>query len=118
MLIAVFYCFLNGEVQAEIKKLWKNFRSKHALPAAKLRKSSNYYSNGTQVTAFACVHSEDKSHLMQETCLLTPNSRHDSSASSRSTFNSASLQRENSNGCMTQSNANGLSRLNMKEEVV
>ena len=74
MLIAVFYCFLNGEVQGEVTKFWKNFRLKNGLPSHTFRKSSTYHTNGTQITALASTNSaDDRSHGMQETSLLSPN---------------------------------------------
>lgn len=74
MLIAVFYCFLNGEVQGEVKKFWKNIRLKNGLPSHSFRKGSSYHTNGTQFTGLVSSNSaDDRSHAMQETSLLSPN---------------------------------------------
>ena len=83
MLIAVFYCFLNGEVRGEVVKFWKNLRLKNGLPSNTFRKTSTYNSNGTQLTTAMMYNSEDKSQMLQETSLLTPNNRCDSGKSSR-----------------------------------
>ena len=83
MLIAVFYCFLNGEVRCEVIKFWKNLRLKNGLPSNTYRKTSTYNSNGTQLTAMTYTTMEDKIQINQETSLLTPSNRCDSSKSSR-----------------------------------
>ncbi|CAK8683444.1 unnamed protein product [Clavelina lepadiformis] len=58
-LIAILYCFLNGEVQTEIVKLWNMWRWKNGIPAANSRKCSSFYSNGTQLTSITSTHTTE-----------------------------------------------------------
>ena len=123
MLIAVFYCFLNGEVRTEVIKCWKNLRLKNGLPSTTFRKSSNYYSNGTQVTAFVTMNSEERTQVVQESSLLSPNNRCDSAKSSRrSTMTNNELKVPSKvDGCnlsLREKTVNFGSNLSMKEDVV
>ncbi|CAK8671673.1 unnamed protein product [Clavelina lepadiformis] len=55
-LISILYCFLNGEVQGEIIKIWSTWRRRNGVPAAGSRNCSSFYSNGIQLTSITSSH--------------------------------------------------------------
>ncbi|XP_076810045.1 vasoactive intestinal polypeptide receptor 1-like isoform X2 [Clavelina lepadiformis] len=55
-LISILYCFLSGEVQGEIIKVWSTWRRRKGVPAAGSRNCSLFYSNGVQLTSIASSH--------------------------------------------------------------
>ncbi|CAK8682348.1 unnamed protein product [Clavelina lepadiformis] len=67
-LISILYCFLNGEVQGEIIKVWSTWRSRNGVPAAGSRNCSSFYSNGIQMTSIASSHpaASNHDHSMRE----------------------------------------------------
>ena len=59
--MALFYCFLNTEVQGEMKKRWNKWQTLRNLHAPAPRKLSGNQPNYTQATSLASsMHADEK----------------------------------------------------------
>ncbi|XP_009857769.2 glucagon-like peptide 1 receptor [Ciona intestinalis] len=103
-IIAILYCFLNGEVQTEIRKCWRNWRWSHRLPAASGKFST--YRSDVQMTSITYAHSIDKGDA-HETSLLSPNNKHDLVDNKRSSTASCASDQQTQIGDSSRLMSNG-----------